>query len=493
MFKLDFKKFARLPNIGNRELIGIDFSGFNLKLVYLDVSLNKIEVVNVFHQNIVGLSDQDLSRAIRSVFGGLKAKNPQIINIVPSHLVITKNIEIPSTDPREIKEIIGLQAGRHTPYSREEIIVDYIEIGTYKNSYTKILLVIVTRNIVKRQYDLMEKAGLRLDRVLLAAEGLACSASKILKLENENSPSSIVHIDDGYTDFIITLRNKPMFIRSIPIGTQHLLGDRQTYEIKFVEEIRRSLEAYQNEDIEKIPSVLILTGAIDVVGSLEANLNDVLHLPIKSTPYFKNLILSAEALKNSSTAKGMSFLSIISSLTAFEKVKVDLVPEEIKLRKELEERGRDLIKTGIFLLAIFILLFSILMSKIYFKNAYLSKLIAKYQGIAQDAQKLQVNFEKIGLVKNYLASRGYSLEVLTELYTILTPDLQISDIRYDDQGKFTIRGTAEAMSTVFSFVENMEKSKYFKDVKTKYTTKRKEESKDLTDFEIACVLTTKNE
>jgi len=44
------------------------------------------------------------------------------------------------------------------------------------------------------------------------------------------------------------------------------------------------------------------------------------------------------------------------------------------------------------------------------------------------------------------------------------------------------------MSEVFSLVDSMEKTENFKDVKTKYTAKRKDGSRDLVDFEIYCLL-----
>jgi hypothetical protein len=37
-------------------------------------------------------------------------------------------------------------------------------------------------------------------------------------------------------------------------------------------------------------------------------------------------------------------------------------------------------------------------------------------------------------------------------------------------------------------VDVMENSKYFKDVKTRYTTKRREGARDVTDFEVNCLL-----
>jgi Tfp pilus assembly protein PilN len=129
-----------------------------------------------------------------------------------------------------------------------------------------------------------------------------------------------------------------------------------------------------------------------------------------------------------------------------------------------------------------------LISNIYFKSAYLRKLDAEYQTVNKEAQKLEGDFTKISLIKNYLSKRGYSLDVLAELYTVIPQDLELADIRFDGQGKFSIKGTAESMSTVFSFVDNMEKSKYFKDVKTRYTTKRKDGLKDVADFEIVSSL-----
>lgn len=484
MLGIDIKKLGFLPGTGKGELVGIDFSGNKLKLVCANAFANKREVTNIISRDITGLSDVDISKIVRSCVGELGLKNPKIINVLPSHLVITKNIEIPSVDHNEIKEIINLQAGRHTPYSREEIIIDYIGIGTYKHSYTKILLVIVARSVVKRQFEILDRAGLRLENILLVPEGLAWAASRILKIDTQNAPVSIVHIDDTFTDFSVVFREKVVFIRSISMGAQGLVTDAEKNGLRFCEEIKRSLEAYQYEDIEKIPQLLVLTGAVEEVKSLEDVLGGSLHIPIKIIPYLKNLTLLEPASRGASLAKNSSFLSLIAPMFAWQELKINLVPEELKLRKSLEDRGRDLIKTGILVLVVFVFMFFIFISKIYFKTAYLKDLTVRFNSLNQDAQNLENDFTKISLIKNYLSGRGYSLEVLTELYSITPLDLQLNDIRFDEQGKLSIRGTAESMSIVFSFVDGLSKSRYFKDVKTKYTTKRKEGAKDVADFEI---------
>jgi Tfp pilus assembly protein PilN len=116
----------------------------------------------------------------------------------------------------------------------------------------------------------------------------------------------------------------------------------------------------------------------------------------------------------------------------------------------------------------------------------------KYLPYEEEAKKLENDFNKIQLRKKYFSRRGRSLEVLTQLYDALPLQMRISDIRLDEQGRFTVKGTAAAMAEVFSLVDSLQESAYFQDVKTKYTTKRREGNKDLTDFGIICRLREKD-
>jgi len=477
-----------LGGIAGRELVGVDIQADRIKLAYAKIVPNRKEIAGLFNLGTEGKSADEITKSLKTWYDGLKAKNPQIISVIPPSQVITKNIEIPSTKPQEIEDIINLQAGRHTPFSREEIIVDHLVIGTYKNSYTKILLVIVARNVIKKQFEMLGKAGIKPEKVALASEALARFVPRAFKLDAEHSPISILQMGENSTSFNIAFKGRPIFVRNIPMGSRHIIGGEDANRLKFVEEIKRSLEAYQSEDIEKNPNMLVLTGAVDEIGGLQNVLNENIHIPSRIIPYHQNLAMSDKALETVSAAKRFSFLDVIVPLFTADELKVDLVPEEVKLRRALEERAGELIKTGIFMLTIFVLVFSVLISKIYFKSLYLENLKAEYKSLHQEAQELERSFTKVGVVKNYLTRRGYSLKILSELYNITPYELRLSDIRFDTGDRFSIKGTAESMSTVFSFVDNMEKSEYFKDVKTRYTTKRKEDDTDVTDFEIVSML-----
>ena len=488
MFSLQIKKLPLFPASARQELVGIEIGSEHFKLIQLKDALNKRELVNLISRPIAGLPDIEVSKIIKASLEELKLKNPRIITVIPAHQVITKNIEIPSIDHNEIQEIVNLQASRHTPYSREEIIVDYIELGIYKNSYTKILLVIITNAVIKKQFELMDKAGFKSHRVIFAAEALAKFSQKYLRLETDSFPAAIIHIDESHTCFEIAFKSKPFFIRSIPIGVKHLIAEKEKYEAKFIEEIKNSLEAYQSENIEKSPPLIVLTGALEELGEWNELLHNALHIPVKSIPYFKNLLLSSAALSAASLVKHVSFLDVLASGFLWQELKVDLIPQETKLRKSLEERAGDLIKSGVLALSVFALVFFILTGRIYFRSSYLSRLNAKYQAIHQEAEKLEKDFSRNKSIRKYILHQGYSLEILTALYDVIPPGLKFDDIKFDGKGKFSLRGSAESMSSVFSLVDNMGELRYFKNVKLGQTAKRKSGLRDVTDFEVTAAL-----
>jgi len=480
---------SKIFNLFNsRSLLALDLSSGSLKIVCARSAGNRKEVVFLASKPLSGLSDDDISKALAGYLKELKIKNPGLILSIPSNLVIPKNIEVPSVDPHEIREIVSLQAGRHTPYSKEEVIVDYISTGTLRQNYTKVLLLIVASSVIKKQFALAEKAGLRVEKVVFSQEAIAALAGRLFKLTDAISPIAIVHIDESATDFTVVFKNKVIFIRSISIGRQQLSADAEKSKAKFCEEIKKTLEAYQSENIEKNPSWLLLTGAVFGLEGLDDVLNQSVNIPARVTDYYENISFDKKTKEAVLNAKGMSFLNVIAPVLAFHELKTNFIPEEIKLKKALQHRGRDLVKTGFLSLVLLVLVFLVFISKIYFKTQYLAILNDKYKTLSQDTGEIEKILQRNSQIRNFIAERGHSLKVLKELYDLMPLNIELNDIRFDREGKFAIRGTAESMKTVFSFLETMAGSRYFKDVKPKNTSQRQEGKKDVTDFEVNALL-----
>ena len=476
------------PHIGIRDVVCVSLSGDNFKLVYAKISPTRKEIVDLVSYEIQGLSDEEITKSIQSSLNSLKLSSPEVIIIVAPHATIAKNIEIPSLNEQEIKEIVDLQAGRHTPYSREEIIIDYINIGTYQENYTKILLIIVTLSVIRRQIDILEKANLKIEKVYFSPEMITCLCSNILKFKQDGTVEAIIHVDAHFTDFIIVTKGKVVFVRSIPIGRQHLLNEKERYQMRFVEEVKKSFETYQTEDIGPLPEEIILTGSSQDCEALQELLNQMLFMPVKLFPYLEHIPMASQELKKSLAIGEDSFLDIIAPLLNPDRAQINLIPEEVKLRKKFEEKSKDLVTSGMFVMIILAMLCLSLIGNIFFQSSYLTKISDKYEPVIEASKRLENEFSQIRTIKNALKNRIMALDVLAELYNLIPADIQLSGIKFTLQGKFSIEGNSRTMGTVFSFIGDMEESEFFKKVESRRTTKRRVNDREIVDFEIICIL-----
>ncbi len=476
---------------GAQDLLGIDINDENLKVVHARVSKLKREVVQLASQEVHGLTDDDIAAVLQKTLSALRLGPVRTFLTVPLHVVITRTIEIPSRDLSEIREIVNLQASRHTPYARSEIIVDMLNLGVVRDSYTKVLLVIVPKDAVVRQTRILEKLGLPLEKVFFSPEGICQACSKILGNESNDTVTGIVHMDAGFTTLEVVQRGRILFIRGIAVGANHLFDERELHVDRFVDELQKSLDSYLAEELGPMPSTLLLTGVIADVTDLDEIFQETLHIPLKHQAYFNHFSISGPARQTASAAKRVSFFDVAAPLLLFDQMRVNLIPEERRLQLQIEERGRQMVKTGVLMMLVLTLVFAVCLEKIYFKNEYLERLRARYNPVREDARHLEQLDEKSQVVKDYLAGRGESLGTLVELYETLPKDVRLSGIKYEDGERFSVKGTSTTMASVFAFVANLEKSNKFKSVKTKYVTTRNENGLDVADFEILASIAAK--
>jgi Tfp pilus assembly protein PilN len=475
-------------DLKKKEIVVVALTANSLKIGCLRLAGKKKELQGLSYKDITGLSEADVAKAALEAVVALNLKDPLFLTVIPSQVVITKNIEVPSTNAREIGEIINLQAGRHTPYSREEIITDHIDIGVYKKNYTKILMVIVTSKVIKKQLELLAKAGIKAEKIFFAPEMAAWAAGKYLRLDTNTLPVSMLHVDKDSSDFSVVYRSKVIFVRSIPLGSAALTKEPDKYNSKFCEEVKKSFEAYQAEDIEKDPKFLYLIGSVDKLEGACASLEELLKISIRPAPYMKNIALSREAIEYLSEPRGVSFFDIAASLFGWEDARVNLIPEEVKLKQVLRKRSRDLLQMGILFLAILMLSFFILLSNIYFKAAYVHILDEKLGLLETQTSVIEADFKKITLMREYFSGQGYVLDVIGELIDNVPDGIELNDIRYDGKGSLSVKGIADSNKAVYGFVDDLSKARYFKEVRTKGTTKRKEAGQDIVDFEVSILL-----
>ncbi len=472
-----------------KKYIGISFSDHCLKIANLKITSTEKSVIGVVKKDVHGIAPEELSKITRTLLSELGVVKPSAICALSASLVTTKNIEVPSVDPAEIKSIIDLQAGRHTPYSREEILIGYITIGVFQRNYTKVLLVIVNREQILKQLGFMTQAGIRIEKVVFAPEAVAVFYSQALKINEENKPVGIIDISHDATDFIISCNKTIVTSRSIPVGMDQLIKEGAIAEEKLLAELMQSAEVYQGEDLGPLPAQYVLTCDDGKLQQLQPRLQEKLKANINIMPYLDHVSASQPVmLRLVSEYNDDSFLGVIAAGTMLDDLKFDLTPNEIRSQRAIEQKARQIIFLGIYGLIILVLVCAIFFSKIYFRSLYFEKLKADYSQKQKDVAILDHISQNTQIIKDFTVDRLVSLDIIKTLYELIPDEMYLQSINLEDNGAISIQGTSESMARVFDFNTALVGSPLFKNVKIKSTASKQERGKEMATFEITFLL-----
>ncbi len=465
--------------------IAVSMAETEVSLSHVLVSGQTRRLLAVHRERVQPGAEGEMPDRIRAALAAMNAKKAVPVLVVPSHLVTTKNIEIPSLDPGEIHSIIDLQAGRHTPYSREEILVGYISIGVFQRNYTKVLLVIVNRDAVKNYLDMLALAGLKVSKVLFEPECLAHFYAQALNVQPEEDPIGILDISQEKTDFLVQYNRTVATCRSIPVGIQHIQSDPASRE-RLIQELTQSLEAYENEDINKLPVRYVVTSQNDTITSMVSTFAAALKVKVDVLAFYEFMEISVElkAMLMQGGADYFSFAALTAAGCVQDQLQIDLTPQEVKVQRAIEEKGRQLIFFCILGLVALVLICASVLSKVYFRELYLKKIEEEYARKHRQVVTLDRIAHRSRIMKDFLQGRMSSLDVIQEVYCLIPKQIYLQTIFIDEKGTINIQGVSESMSRVFDLVKAIEDSPLFKAAKARSTTATKDRGKDAAAFDI---------
>ena len=113
-----------------------------------------------------------VSDEIAKMFKDLNLDRKSVITYIPRHLLTVRVLHLPSTDPKEISEMVNLQIGKQTPYSKDEIVSAHKMLESEREGYTGVMLVIARRNIISERLEALSAAGIEVKKVAVSSEGV---------------------------------------------------------------------------------------------------------------------------------------------------------------------------------------------------------------------------------------------------------------------------------------------------------------------------------
>ncbi len=477
------------------DLVAVDFSNNRIKILRGQNQSGKMVIQDVYLQKLQQGSDAEILKEILEYFKKNRISAKKVTCVIPSKLFISKNVEIPSTEREEISKIIDLQAGRFTPYSRDEIVIDFLCMETPTQHYTSVLLVIVNRTLVDRYCRIFEDLGISV-QIRVSSEAMAIHYHHWAK--DWGWPDFVavggLSMGEDASDFTVMDHKQMVFVRSLPIGAEHFRADRDLALSGLISELNKSLAAYLDQGLGKPIKHLIVTGFAG--NDLKLQTEIVSQCPVfqKFETAVKSFDLRERFQMNSKSAdkleefKLSSFSELMMVLGAADQPQMDLIPKEIRLKRRFRDDSRELTSLGVTIMTLFIVLSLFLYTKIYFKNSRMEKIEQAGKETFSQARTLEKISTKNRVVRKILKTRGKGLSAFDEITEFLGESTYLSRLDYDVSGKIILGGTAESMSQVFALVNRLESSNRYLSVKATQTKTRREGTRDVADFEVECIL-----
>ncbi len=430
-----------------------------------------------------------VSEVINKIFQKLNLNKQSVILCIPRQLVTVRMLELPSINSDEINGMVNLQVGKQTPYSKEEIIFDHKIIGKGKKGYSRVMLVIVRRNLINDRVETLQNAGVTIKKISVSSDGLhqwfrlVCASKQKTK-----EVIVLIDIDSNYSDFNIIYKGEQVFTRNILIGSNNFLMDRAKWEKNFLTEITHAQDLYLHEEGSVKVDQVVLSGAARSIEDLDRLLKFRLDVPVEVVNPSENIQTRGNIdIFQFDHFKSISMCPLIGMAACSNALEFDLTPNELQIERLMEEKRKQFTIMGGLVGAIVLTISFLLLINSYNKNIYLGQLKKRIAGIAKEANAVEKMRLCIGLVENRLSAKKRSLNILYETYKLTPKEIYFTNISLEEGKRVVLQGRAFAMSNVFEFVTTLENSPFFENVKTTYTTTKKEKNIEYAKFEIICM------
>lgn len=470
---------------GHKIVVAVEIGNEWLKIcICRDSRLHEI-APRLFLSKIADSSDS-IPRAIARVFKEQRIGRCSIIAYLPRHVIAAVRIlKLPSTTPSEIRDMVDLQIGKLTPFSKEEIIVSYRVIDVLADGYTQVMLIIARRDsIINGIITPLRKAEINVDRIVLSSECVfrwfqAMSGQLPNPIPDE---AAIIDIDADYSDFLVVNKGRWLFTKHILIGAKQLGESQSDWPAKFSNELVDALTRFHEETERSAVQRLYLCGAHCLNQSQQDVIQTRLGIPLERIVGIPATVASLppEAMQTTSLSP------LIGAALAGQELEIDLTPHELKIVKMMEVKHRQLIVTGILIAAIILTISLLVGLSLQFKQSYLEQLHAKIASLQQETSKVEKMRHDINMVRQRLDAKHSLVTLISEIVKLTPSDIFYTDLQISEQGALSLKGQAPAMSAIFLFVKKLEDSPVFMNVQAVRTTTRREGDTESCEFEITC-------
>ncbi|NIO09515.1 MAG: pilus assembly protein PilM, partial [Deltaproteobacteria bacterium] len=201
----DFKRMLPWPfhPRASKQVVALECSGECIKLAQVDVSGKSRKVMKLAARTVV--LQEDMPKTLLNLMEEGFVSADSVLISVPRNLVTVRNLQLPTTDPKELREMVNLQAVKQTPFLKDEIIADFHVVRSDPEGFSDVILVTTHRSVPNSNLNTLDEVQLQAAGVRLSSQGVF-HTYQLLRGESateDGEPVAIVDIDSAFSDFMV--------------------------------------------------------------------------------------------------------------------------------------------------------------------------------------------------------------------------------------------------------------------------------------------------
>ena len=154
--------------------------------------------------------------AIRSAVTKAGVSGKETVIAICGRELIIKKIQIPEVPPREVHDVVQLEAEHHIPFAIDEVFLDYHGVGQH-DSLLDLILVAVKKSKVLEYAAVVEQAGLRPSIVDVDSFALG-NQFELNYPDDRHEAVALIDIGASFMKTNVVRGGSTIFARDIPFG-----------------------------------------------------------------------------------------------------------------------------------------------------------------------------------------------------------------------------------------------------------------------------------
>jgi hypothetical protein len=389
-----------------------------------------------------GLEDNRnrLAHEIRSKCGRLHGP---ISLGVPTAWVMLRTADLPIAEPDDLRGMVELQVDKFSPFPTDESVISY-ELLTEKEGRCQVLLSAIPTKKIDLVGASLRLAGIKtkwVDVNILGWWRLLQDAGKV-----PPAGSHVFIVMDGEScDIIVASRGQPLTLRALD-NLEGLPPEEANDEIA-----RTMVFTLTSLDLDSSgePLAAITIWHRDAPpDALLQRLADQFGVAVIPRS-LDGLPPLAEGLRRRALSRGRGTL--------------DLAPPEWLQTERAQRTRRHMIALSATLLGAWGLALAVLFGGLQIQKQKLSRQEAALTALKGPAENVRAVRERALALQQYIDRSGSALECLREVSDLLPPGIELKSFAYHKGKNIELSGEADAVTLVYDFKKDMEKSKMFID------------------------------